>query len=64
VAPEKKEDADIVNKDRILMDMPNVIITPHMAFDTTEGVERILDTTIANIVGFAGGKSQNLIPNP
>jgi D-lactate dehydrogenase len=36
----------------ILMDMPNVIITPHNAFNTKEAITRILDTDIANITEF------------
>ncbi len=36
----------------ILMDMPNVIITPHNAFNTKEAITRILDNDIANVGGF------------
>jgi D-lactate dehydrogenase len=36
----------------ILMDMPNVIITPHNAFNTKEAITRILDTDITNIAEF------------
>ena len=35
-----------------LLDMPNVIITPHIAFDTIEAMQRILSTTIENINGY------------
>ncbi|HSA07586.1 MAG TPA: NAD(P)-dependent oxidoreductase [Candidatus Gastranaerophilales bacterium] len=35
-----------------LLDMPNVIITPHIAFDTIEAIQRILITTINNINGY------------
>jgi D-lactate dehydrogenase len=38
--------------DHILMEMPNVLITPHNAFNTVEALQRILDTTIDNIKGF------------
>ena len=44
-----------------LIDMPNVIITPHNAFNTKEAFTRILDTTIGNIVGFANGTPTNLV---
>ena len=44
-----------------LIDMPNVIITPHNAFNTKEAFMRILDTTIGNIVGFATGAPVNLV---
>lgn len=45
----------------VLIDMPNVIITPHNAFNTREALERILRTTIENIQGFAKGKPLNLV---
>lgn len=45
----------------VLIDMPNVIITPHNAFNTKEALQRILDTDIANIKGFIDGGSINLI---
>lgn len=36
----------------ILIDMPNVIMTPHSAFNTKEALQRILNTTIENIKSF------------
>ncbi|MEK7553387.1 MAG: hydroxyacid dehydrogenase, partial [Patescibacteria group bacterium] len=36
----------------VLIDMPNVIITPHNAFNTEEALKRILDTDIENIKSF------------
>ncbi len=39
----------------ILIDLPNVIITPHNAFNTWEALQRILDTTVANIAGWLKG---------
>lgn len=44
-----------------LLTMPNVIVTPHVAFDTKEAIERILDTTIDNIKSFLAGNIQNNI---
>ena len=38
--------------DHILMEMPNVLITPHNAFNTAEALQRILGTTMENIKGF------------
>jgi D-lactate dehydrogenase len=46
----------------VLMKMPNVLVTPHNAFNTQEAVARILDTTIENIKAFIAGKPTNLIP--
>jgi len=45
----------------ILIDMPNVIITPHNAFNTQEALQRILNTTIENISGFNLGSPVNVI---
>jgi D-lactate dehydrogenase len=41
--------------------MPNVIVTPHNAFNTIEGFTRILDTTIDNVVAFANGAPANVV---
>lgn len=35
-----------------LIDHPRVVITPHMAFNTKEALQRILDTTIDNLNNF------------
>lgn len=45
----------------VLMDMPNAIVTPHIAFDTVEGVHEILEVTAKDINGFAAGKPENLL---
>jgi D-lactate dehydrogenase len=45
----------------ILLKHENVIITPHMAFDSVEAIERILDTTVDNIKGFLEGKNYNKV---
>ena len=45
----------------ILIDMPNVIVTPHNAFNTWGALQRILDTTLVNIKAFGEGKPVNLI---
>ena len=42
-----------------LLKLDNVIITPHIAYDTKEAIRRILDFTISNIRAFAEGKIQN-----
>lgn len=39
-------------QNHVLIDMPNVIITPHNAFNTQEALQRILDTDIENIKNF------------
>jgi len=52
---------DTLLADHILMRLPNVVITPHTAFDTREAVQRILDTTRENIASFLEGEPQNLV---
>ncbi len=42
-----------------LLDMPNVIITPHIAFDTKEAITRILNTTLENIEAYLKGDINN-----
>lgn len=44
-----------------LLEMPNVIITPHIAFDTIEAIHRILHTTIENINGYIQGNLVNTV---
>jgi len=56
-----KETAFTLWQNHILMKMPNVLITPHNAFNSKEAIERILMTTIENIKKFLEGKPINLI---
>ena len=52
-------DLKTIIADHVLIDMPNVLITPHNAFNTWEGLKRILDTTADNVKSFAGGGASN-----
>lgn len=58
----KAEDLKIMLENHYLISHPRVIVTPHLAFNTTEAVERILDTTIENIQRFAEGSPTNIVP--
>src|SRR3989344_6802448 len=51
----------IALENHYLISHPRVIVTPHLAFNTTEAVERILDTTIENMQQFAEGSPQNIV---
>jgi D-lactate dehydrogenase len=44
-----------------LLDMPNVIITPHMAFNTVEAKREITETTVQNINAAVVGTPQNVV---
>ena len=48
-------------KDHILLSRDNVIFTPHIAFYSQEALERIVETTIDNIISFIEGRPINLV---
>lgn len=48
-------------KDHILIHLPNVIITPHMAFYTKEAEFSIMETTVGNIKAALANTTQNLV---
>ena len=45
----------------VLLRLPNVIVTPHSAFNTREAVQRIIHTTVANIEAFLSGNPRNIV---
>ena len=58
----KEEELKTILENHILMRMPNVLITPHNAFNSQEALERILKTTVENIGGFISKEPKNLVP--
>jgi D-lactate dehydrogenase len=48
-------------EDHELIRMPNVVVTPHNAFNTDEALRRILDTTVDNIKAWTDGKPLNMV---
>ncbi len=48
-------------RDHIVITYENVVYTPHIAFYSKEALERILDTTIQNILSFIGKKPINTV---
>lgn len=48
-------------KDHILLSRDNVVFTPHIGFYSQEALERILDTTIQNILSFIADRPQNVV---
>ncbi len=53
------EDLKTVLENHMLLNNPNVIITPHNAFNSREAIQRILNTTSENIMGFLSGTPKN-----
>ena len=61
-APHPNEEGlKVALENHYLIQHPRVIVTPHLAFNTTEAVERILDTTIENIENFKAGFPTNIV---
>ncbi|KKU94311.1 MAG: D-isomer specific 2-hydroxyacid dehydrogenase NAD-binding protein [Candidatus Jorgensenbacteria bacterium GW2011_GWA1_48_13] len=58
----KEDELKTMLQNHMLMRMPNVLITPHNAFNSREALERILGTTLENIEGFLSGGPVNLVP--
>lgn len=53
-----------VLRQHLLARRENVVITPHIAFYSTEAVHRIMDVTIENINAFLDGNPQNVVSAP
>jgi glycerate dehydrogenase len=57
---------DVVSQEPIRPDNPllaarNCLITPHIAWATREARQRLLETTIANVVNFLAGRPTNVV---
>lgn len=63
IASDKSEKVDykMIVENQILIDMPQVIVTPHIAFYSKEAEKEITKTTIQNIKGFFDNQPQNLV---
>ncbi len=58
---QKKCDVKTLLEEHWLIEMENVLVTPHNAFNSTEALMRILDTTIDNVNAFLAGVPQNKV---
>ncbi len=58
---ESFKDYKTLLEDHVLINMPNVIVTPHIAFYSTEAEAEIIRVTIENIKGFIAGAPINLV---
>ncbi len=54
-------DFKVALENHMMAYLPNVIITPHNAFNTKEALERIITATIDNILCYSQGSYSNLI---
>ena len=57
---------DVVSKEPIgndnpLLEAPNCIITPHMAWSTLEARQRLMQMTVDNVAAFQAGAPQNVV---
>ncbi len=48
-------------ENKVLINLPQVIVTPHMAFYTREAEHSILETTVKNIRSFINNKPENIV---
>lgn len=58
---DKVNDYKTLLEDRVLINMKNVIVTPHIAFYSKEAVQEIIKTTVENINGFANNSPLNIL---
>ena len=47
-----------------LLTHPRVLVTPHVGFNTSEAIARILDETISNIAAWHAGRLRNRLDEP
>jgi D-lactate dehydrogenase len=59
--PERLAEIQQLTENESLLSRPNVIFTPHIAFNSAEAVHRIDEVTAQNIIAFAAGTPINLV---
>lgn len=60
-APSEGHDLRALVANHVLLRFPNVIVTPHTAYNTQSAVRRIIETTLDNIEAFARGEARNVV---
>jgi len=55
------EDFKALVANNVLLRFPNVIVTPHNAYNTDAALQRLIATTLANIEAFGRGAPQNVV---
>lgn len=59
--PLAASDLQALVANHVLLRYPNVLVTPHNAYNTDAALRRIIDTTLTNIEAFADGRPANLV---
>jgi len=62
--PERLSEIQRLRANEGLLSQPNVIFTPHIAFNSAEAVQRIDNVTLENIRGFVRGEPVNVVKSP
>ena len=62
--PTAEDKLRLLLRNHILMKMPNVVLTPHIAFFSEEALQRIVDCTIDNIRRWLEGQPANVVNSP
>ncbi len=57
----REEELKTVLENHYLIEHSRVIVTGHIAFDSQEAIERILNTTAENLSAFVAGKPENIV---
>ncbi|HJT80629.1 MAG TPA: NAD(P)-dependent oxidoreductase [Chthoniobacterales bacterium] len=61
--PQRLADIQRLKANESLLSRPNVVFTPHIAFNSAEAVRRIDEVTVQNILAFVAGKPINVVPS-
>jgi D-lactate dehydrogenase len=62
--PRHPDDLETLLADHVLLRFPNVLVTPHNAFNTEDAVRRLVETTLGNIEAFARCAPMNVVLGP
>ena len=63
-APAAEEKLRMLLRHHVLLRREDVVITPHVAFYSKEALQRIVEVTVGNILGFIQGQPQNVVNQP
>ena len=54
-------DLEALVANHVLLRFPNVIVTPHNAYNTDDAVQRIIETTLENVISYGRGEPRNVV---